>query len=70
MKRTVALLLILTVFVLLAKTEYSVILSEKPSITEKMAAAEINEFLGKTAKVAVVSNKAKAEGKQITEALL
>ena len=65
MKRTVALLLILTVFVLWAKTEYSVILSEKPSITEKMAAAEINEFLGKTAKVAVVSNKAKAEGKQI-----
>ena len=65
MKKIFALLFILSCFVLWGKTEYTVVLSPKASITEKKAAGEIKEFLGKTAKVAVVSKGEKAEGKRI-----
>lgn len=65
MKKSLVLLLVLWGISLAAKPEYSIVLPVKPSLTEKKAAAELKEFLGKTAKVAIVPESQKAHGKQI-----
>ena len=65
MKNFFTLLFTLSCFLLWGKAEYTVVLSPKASVTEKKAAGEIKEFLGKTAKVTVVSEGEKTEGKRI-----